>query len=381
MTDLEVTLLVEDESGARRQIEVHSPRFTIGRSPDNDLAIADVSLSRRHAVLERFGDTIRISDCESTSGTFVNGLRTSVATLKDGDSISVGQSAITVRITGGRAPAIDKKQTDESPSTKEKFLVKESFLSTPVIAVMSTVALILVMLIMAALSGKKENPPPRPAIEAVEEDSDARIIPKEEPAMKTGAISIEQIERAASQTLRRVSSDDRPYVFPSNAAAALEDIRRQIERYRNSSTLAAALNQLASGGGEIATLARREGIEPDLVIYIALAETDGDALATARRILPELLSLRATFGTELADKSLILVAAYRMGGGTKKSHPLLATMRRAVKDPLTERTVWHLREKGALSDDVYDFVVRFLALGIIAQNPRQFGFGVAPLAF
>jgi hypothetical protein len=250
--------------------------------------------------------------------------------------------------------------------------------------VVATVALLVVMLIMAALSGKKENPPVRqPVSEAVEDDSDTRMTPTEEPAAKSGAISIEQIERAASQTLRRVSSDDRPYVFPSNADAAIEDIHRQIERYRNSSTLTASLNQLASRGGEIATLARREGIEPDLVIYIALAETDGreDAVATARRILPELLSLRATFGTELADKSLILVAAYRMGGGTKKSHPLLAAMRRAVKDPLTERTVWHLRERNALSDDVYDFVVRFLALGIIAQNPRQFGLRAAPLAF
>ncbi|MEW6209865.1 MAG: FHA domain-containing protein [Acidobacteriota bacterium] len=378
MTDPEVTLLIDDESGARRHIKVDSSRFTIGRSPDNDLAIDDVSLSRRHAVLERFGDTVQISDCGSTSGTFVNDHRVSVATLKDGDSISAGHCAFTVQIINGRAPSIAKKETGASPS-------KENFLSTPVIAVMATVMLLVVMLIMAALSGKKENPPVRQLANesAVEDDSDTRIAPTEETNAKAGAISIEQIERAASQTLRRVSSDDRPYVFPSNAAFAIEDIQRQIERYRNSSGLAAALSQLAGRGGEIATLARREGIEPDLVIYTALAETDGheDAAGTARRILPELLSLRATFGTELADKSLILVAAYRMGGGTKKSHPLLATMRRVVKDPLAERTVWHLRERNALSDDVYGFVVKFLALGIIAQNPRQFGVQAAPLAF
>ena len=97
--------------------------------------------------------------------------------------------------------------------------------------------------------------------------------------------------------------------------------------------------------------------------------------------MPELLSLRKTLGTESADKSLILVAAYKMGGWTKKSHPILGTMRRVVKNPLTDRNVWYLREHGGLDDAAYDFVVRFIALGIIGENPRRFGIPSPPIAY
>ncbi len=380
MTNPEVILMLEDEDGAWRRITIDCNRFTIGRSADNDLALDDASLSHRHAVLERFDDIIQISDCGSRNGTFVNDVPVSMTTLRDGDSISVGSCHFTVRINNGRVAAGKKENGRVAPSKPA-----ENFLSTSAIAVMAAVTLIVVVIVIAALSGRKSSPTPRvtdQVDEIAEVESDRRELPRDESIVKTDSVSIEQIEKAASQVLRRVSSDDRPYVFPSNAA--VEDIRRQAERYRNSQALAAALNNLAARGAEIAALAQREGIEPDLVIYTALALTDGgreDAAETARRILPELLSLRATFGTELADKSLILVAAYRMGGGTKKSHPLLATMRRVVKDPLNERTVWHLRERGGLSDDVYGFVVKFLALGMIAQNPRQFGVQAAPLAF
>jgi hypothetical protein len=36
------------------------------------------------------------------------------------------------------------------------------------------------------------------------------------------------------------------------------------------------------------------------------------------------------------------------------------------------RTIWYLREKGKLSDAQYEFALRFLAVGIISQNPKDF---------
>jgi len=200
------------------------------------------------------------------------------------------------------------------------------------------------------------------------------------------AVTIEQVEKIAAQFMRRISSDDRAYVFPPYAVNALGDIAKRVEQYSASPALTVALNSIATGGPALAAQARREGLEPGLVIYAALAETEGgrasgDQIATARRIMPELLSLRKTLGTESADKSLILVAAYKMGGWTKKSHPLLGTMRRVVKNPLTDRNVWYLREHGGLDQQAYDFVVRFVALGAIAENPRRFGVAASPVAF
>jgi hypothetical protein len=52
-----------------------------------------------------------------------------------------------------------------------------------------------------------------------------------------------------------------------------------------------------------------------------------------------------------------------------------------VRNPQTDRNVWFLRQKGALSNEAYEFVLRFLAYGAIAQNPRQFGLDASALVF
>lgn len=289
----------------------------------------------------------------------------------------------------------------ETPSTKRS-------LPTPVIALSAVAAILLVavpLIVLLKGEGKARRSPA--AHPAARQDEDER---KQQPGKLDGpsgldgprprtgepagpgvesgpkGVTVEQVEKIAAQFMRRISSDDRPYVFPPYALDALGDIAKRVERYSASPALAAALGSIAAGGPALAAEARREGLEPGLVIYAALAETEGgqasgDQIATARRIMPELLSLRKTLGTESADKSLILVAAYRMGGWTKKSHPLLATMRRVVKNPLTDRNVWYLREHGGLDEQAYDFVVRFVALGAIAENPRRFGVAAQPVAF
>lgn len=393
----DVTLILSNGRNPPRPIAVRSNRFTIGRGPDNDLTIDDPGLSRRHALIEKFGSVVQASDCASRNGTLINGTPVREATsLRDGDTIEIGDACtITVCIGAqrGAETTADDRPVDERKASGARRRPAEAFLRPPVIAIGAAVTLLVTALIFALLFGERrqlgagsrdnknrvaENGNVSQVLPASGQDADTKHL--------TESVSIEQIEKAAAQVMRRVSSDDRPYVFPSNAVGALQDIKRQVELYSVSSSLEGALGSLGQRGSQVAAEARREGIEPYLVIYTALAETDGgrtraDPAAAAREVLPRLQSLRATFGTELADKSLIIVAAYKMGGGTKKSHPLLDTMRRVVKNPQTERNVWYLHEHGGLGREVYDFVVKFLALGIIAQNPRQFGVEAAPLAF
>lgn len=282
-------------------------------------------------------------------------------------------------------------------------------LSTPVMALGAMAAILLVAVpLMFLLNGASDRPSRRAQYPDDGPGTDEKLQPpgrlrpsdeqrvnsqplNSQPVNSSGDtgpkdVTIEQVEKIAAQFMRRISSDDRPYVFPSYAVGALGDIAKRVEQYSRSLATASALNSIATAGPEIAAASRREGIEPGLVIYTALAETDGgqragDQSAVARRILPDLLSLRKTLGTESADKSLILVAAYKMGGWTKKSHPLLATMRRVVKNPLTDRNVWYLREQNGLDQQAYDFVVSFIALGVIAENPRRFGIAAPPTGF
>jgi hypothetical protein len=65
--------------------------FSIGRDASCDLAIADMTVSRRHATLERTSDGWLLSDLESTNGTRVNGWRVrGKVVVRPGDLICFG---------------------------------------------------------------------------------------------------------------------------------------------------------------------------------------------------------------------------------------------------------------------------------------------------
>lgn len=66
-------------------------RFTIGRDASCDLAIADMTVSRQHAQLERTAGGWLLSDLESTNGTRVNGWRVrGQVPVRPGDLVSFG---------------------------------------------------------------------------------------------------------------------------------------------------------------------------------------------------------------------------------------------------------------------------------------------------
>ena len=82
-------------SGGGRAGEYFSPqgeRTTIGRSPDNDIFLDDVTVSRKHAVLVQSDGEFRIEDLGSLNGTFVNRRRIdSAARLQSGDEVQIGK--------------------------------------------------------------------------------------------------------------------------------------------------------------------------------------------------------------------------------------------------------------------------------------------------
>jgi ribosomal protein L40E len=70
-------------------------RVTIGRSPDCEIFLDDVTVSRKHAVLDRSGDGFTIADEGSLNGTFVNKRRVESAELGNGDEIQIGKYRLT----------------------------------------------------------------------------------------------------------------------------------------------------------------------------------------------------------------------------------------------------------------------------------------------
>ncbi|KXP06045.1 ABC transporter [Tsukamurella tyrosinosolvens] len=72
-------------------------QMTIGRTPDNDIAIGDMLVSRRHARLLTGPQGLVIEDLGSANGTQVNGRRIAGPTsLRDGDLVTVGNSDLIV---------------------------------------------------------------------------------------------------------------------------------------------------------------------------------------------------------------------------------------------------------------------------------------------
>ncbi len=71
-------------------------RMTIGRSPDADVFLDDVTVSRDHAVLVQRNGAWYLDDSGSLNGTYVNRKRIDSHRLEDGDELQVGKYKLTV---------------------------------------------------------------------------------------------------------------------------------------------------------------------------------------------------------------------------------------------------------------------------------------------
>jgi len=75
--------------------------ITVGRAPDTDALIGDVTVSRRHAELEGLSHGLRVRDLGSSNGTSVNGARIGEADAIAGDTVTFGK--VVFRLSGEAA--------------------------------------------------------------------------------------------------------------------------------------------------------------------------------------------------------------------------------------------------------------------------------------
>ena len=67
----------------------------VGRSPECDIFLDDVTVSRRHAEIVREGDDFTIRDLGSLNGTYVNRKRIESAELAEDDEVQIGKYRLT----------------------------------------------------------------------------------------------------------------------------------------------------------------------------------------------------------------------------------------------------------------------------------------------
>ncbi len=94
---LEGPALVVRSGGGRVGESFHpqSERTTIGRSPDCEIFLDDVTVSRRHAVVVERDNRFHIEDLGSLNGTFLNRRRIESGELEDGDEVQIGKYRLT----------------------------------------------------------------------------------------------------------------------------------------------------------------------------------------------------------------------------------------------------------------------------------------------
>ena len=81
------------------EFELRGQRISIGRGGDNSVVIPDLSVSRRHLVIESDGTRFLAVDQRSGNGTRVNGRKVERAVLREGDQIELGDTSF--RFLGG----------------------------------------------------------------------------------------------------------------------------------------------------------------------------------------------------------------------------------------------------------------------------------------
>jgi pSer/pThr/pTyr-binding forkhead associated (FHA) protein len=444
----ELWLKYKDENGSSKRVLVEGEKFTVGRTPDNDLSIPIPNLSRRHIQIERFADIFIVSDVGSSNGTTLNGeeVKDPIA-LKNGNKINLGGGVeIEIEMISDD-PAADDSASSGGDSAKEDSENKSAdsaqaasvsaaqnasaasggssipfglFIIAPLLGLF-IIAIVGIVIFVSrkdgTIAGKKDGgfiytsqkndsntedpdfsdekpdkkdkdegdstPTPAPTTATnAGSDLNGSTTTNSQPdqieitSTPKAASDTDKIDRASIAFLRRIAANDPKAFLTGKQIAAVSS---KVNQFKSSSALADNLKNAKRNSAQIEELARSKNLRPQFVATAALAQLgnkSGDVAKTAQGMLEVLSNLRASLGNELADDNLLIIAAYNQGAANQNLAMRDTVANLTNKFPnvssRTVRTIWFLQENDKLSPEQYDFALKFLAIGIITQNPKDF---------
>jgi hypothetical protein len=412
-----------DENGAGGRVRAGRSPFIIGRVAGADLVIPNSKLSREHVSIERSGDGFVISDRGSSNGTELNSAPLIVPTeIFDGDRAVLGGGVALKFDIGWEEPA-----SQESEEVYEPVVVQEAVVTVdapPAAAAVEAepgdggvpmwlliggpIALLSFLFVAVGLililgggnsnqvSGINVRSSRTPDDDPTPDKTPTSKSPTGTPSGSPGGSSNESIpvpspaangenakvEQNAAKFLRLAAQND-PNAFIT--ADQAQKVSTRVKQFSNSSTLATNIESARKSSAAIKSLAASKNLTPQFLATAALAKlgnTKGDVLQTAESIAPVLEKLRTPIGCELYDDCLLMVAAYDQGekGDFMRLRNTLQDL--ATKFPESSRvirSIWFLQKQGKITDSEFDFALRFLAIGTITQNPKDFGVSAEPL--
>ncbi len=398
----ELWLHFDDGSGNQRSVRVDSDEFTIGRSGDNSLSIADQRLSRQHACIRRYGSEYVLSDLGSSNGTALNGkVLTSSAALREGDALDLGGGVLLATEFKTAADSKGPQATSTNAEASARTTAPEESRATAAGARFPKYWLLVIPIlgVIAFLCGgggllilKSASADPsvrvRETREDAYEDDSRKTEPESESEPKADASppqanepknELLKVEANAAKFLRTIALND-PNAFLT--AKQAETVLARIEQLKRSGGLGEHLKAATKSATEIEGIASAQGLKPEFLVAAAITKlggSKGDIVATARTMVPVFADLRISLGNSLGDDNLLMAADFlRREAGRK---PSLQTVLEAVSksessgkiNPREIRTIWFLRDKGKLSEENFEFALRFLAVGTVMQSPADFG--------
>jgi len=107
--------LCYEDGGTLTRVPLTREWTRIGRSLAADVRFDDPTVSRRHALIVRHADGVRLLDDRSLNGVFVNGSRVDGRVLADGDEIIVGRYRLMFISVAGETGAQTPAAADPAP--------------------------------------------------------------------------------------------------------------------------------------------------------------------------------------------------------------------------------------------------------------------------
>ncbi len=437
----ELWLKYIDEKGAEKRLEVKQEKFSVGRHSENDLSIVNSAISRKHIKIERFADIFMISDVGSSLGTKINEKDlTEPIALYNGDIINLGggfeievgiisDADKAAKAAGGANSEKSESENSSIVNTPSAVLVSSNaaggssiptsfFYLAPLFGVF---VLISIGAIFLATSGgnaqdepkgnefvysnerrnRAEKTPETKEIAAEEarnltetnenstekaEQTPVSSTPKETNLQPPPQISgeLEKIEINSAAFLRRIAqSDSRAFLTEQQQ----QIVQVKIGQLKNSPALAENLKAAKKNAAQIESLANSKNLKPQFLTVAALAglgNNRGDVLQTAQTIAQILDELSRNIGDERADDALLVIAAYEQGAAgesLKLRNKLQSLVNESPTSSRQIRSIWYLKNKNHITETEFESAVKFLAIGTISQNPRQFGVNAEAVIF
>jgi hypothetical protein len=335
-------MLVALPSGAA--VNLHKDKTLIGRNPDNDIVAGEKFVSRTHCALVKKGGSFYLEDLHSSNGTFLNGERIGESVrLRNNDTISLGQQsrAYQFRLYSGLL------------RNAGEFVQKPLHIVLIAAGVLIVFGLLSYFIVFRYL-GKIDV---SAGLARLERTHGAAAFPRDSAFLAAVEKRVEQVQ--ADETFRPAVARRKQYrgmiegVLRSNGLPLDYSIIAWVE----SSYEPAARNWRSGAAGMwqlLPATARAYGLRVD-------RKTD-ERFNAERSTEAAVLYLKDIVSMYGKDSFLLSLAAYNAG-----DNAILYSLKQ-IEDPLKDRNFWYLYQHDLIPAETKEYVLRIVALAIVAQN-------------